>query len=65
MAEPVLTKNDCQSSVWLKLKKHLEAELADRRAYNDGISLTETETASVRGDIKRLKRLLKLETDAE
>ena len=65
MADPVLTKNDCQSSVWLKLREHLEAELAERRAYNDGLTLTDTETAGVRGDIKRLKRLLKLQADAK
>ena len=63
--EPVLTKNDCQSAVWLKLREYLEAELAERRAYNDGLTLTDTETAAVRGDIKRLRRLLKLEADAK
>lgn len=63
--EPVLTKNDCQSAVWLKLKAHLEAELAERRAYNDGLSLTDIETAAIRGDIKRIKRLLGLESAAK
>lgn len=65
LMEPVLTKNDLQSAVWLKLRDHLEAELAERRAYNDGLSLTDIETASIRGEIKRIKRLLRVETDAK
>lgn len=60
MADPILSKSDLQSAVWLKVKEHLEAELAERREYNDGLSLTEVETAAIRGEIKRLKRLLKL-----
>lgn len=62
--EPVLSKSDLQSPVWQKLRAHLESELAERRAYNDGKSLDAVETAAVRGEIKRLKRLLQIEADA-
>ena len=65
MAEPVLTKNECQSPVWLKLRAHLESELAERRAWNDGHSLTEKETATIRGEIKHIKRTLQIEADAK
>lgn len=65
MADPILNKTDCASSVWLKLKAHLETELAERRAYNDGHSLTEVETATVRGEIKAIKHLLKLGADSK
>lgn len=55
-----LSPIDLESAVWLKLKEYLVAELADRRAYNDGHSLNEKETARVRGDIERIKKLLAL-----
>lgn len=65
MAEPVLTKHECQSPVWLKIKEHLHAQLAERRAYNDGLSLTDVETAVIRGEIKNIKRTLQIEADAK
>lgn len=65
MAAPILSKSDVQSAVWLKLKAHFEAELDERRAYNDGESLTDKETAIVRGQIKHIKRVLKIEADAQ
>lgn len=63
--EPVLTKGDVQSPVWLKLKAHLEAELSYWREQNDAKSLTEVETAFIRGEIRRIKRLLQIEADAK
>lgn len=60
MAEPILQGHELESSAWLKIKEHLESELAERRAYNDGESLTDVQTASVRGEIKRIKRLLRI-----
>lgn len=60
VADPILQGHELESAAWKKLKAHLEAELAERRTYNDGETLTERETAIVRGDIKRLKKLLKI-----
>ena len=60
--EPVLLPHELESSVWKKLKASLEVELADRREYNDGQSLNEVQTALIRGEIKHIKRMLKLGT---
>ena len=60
MAESVLLPHDLESSVWKKIKSHLEAELASLREYNDGESLDAVKTAAIRGEIKRIKRVLKL-----
>ncbi len=49
---------ELESSTWRKVVAYLEIELASRRAYNDGRSLGAEETAFVRGDIDRMKRLL-------
>lgn len=57
--EPVLLPHELDSAVWRKIKAQLLLDLAERREYNDGESLTEKETASVRGQIKNIKRLLK------
>lgn len=57
---PVLDKHELQSTVWKKLEAHLKAELAERREYNDGLTLTDIETAVIRGEIKHIKRLLRL-----
>jgi len=56
---PILDQHELQSSVWINLREHLEQRLAERRAYNDGETLTEKETAVVRGEIKEIKRLLR------
>ena len=63
-AAPIFLPQDLESTAWLKLKAHLESELVDRRAYNDGRSLDAVETAFVRGDIDRLKRILKIGSKA-
>lgn len=60
MAAPVLDQHELQSTVWKKLEAHLKAELAERREYNDGHTLTDIETATIRGQIKEIKRLLRL-----
>lgn len=60
--KPVLDDHELQSGVWKKLQAYLEDELAERRAYNDSSSLNEVETAVVRGEINRLKKLLRLGT---
>ena len=60
IVEPILDAHELQSSVWLKLKAALETELAERRSYNDGQSLTEVETAVIRGEIKHIRRMLRI-----
>ena len=60
-AEPLLLPHELESSTWKKLREYLEVELAERRAYNDGTSLTEVETATIRGEIKNIKKLLRLD----
>lgn len=60
IAEPLLLPHELESAVWRKIKAHLETELVERRAYNDGQSLTEIETAMIRGEIKHIKRMLRL-----
>ena len=56
--KPVLVPHELQSELWLKLKQYFESELAERRSYNDGKSLDPIETAFIRGDIDRLKKLI-------
>lgn len=56
---PILQPHELESSVWLKLREFLQAELAERREYNDGQSLDAVQTAVVRGEIKMIKRMLK------
>lgn len=58
--ESLLDDHELRSTVWLKIKAHLEEKLAERRAYNDGLTLTEVETAAVRGEIARIKHLLRI-----
>lgn len=58
----ILTENDKAQGLWLRLKAHLENRLAMARVRNDA-ALTEFETASLRGEITSLKRLLALGED--
>lgn len=60
MSTPLLSPHEAESSTWKKIKAHLESELRDRRDWNDSKSLDATETAFVRGEIARLKKLLKM-----
>ena len=57
-----LTEADKFSPLWLRLSHFLADTLDDARKRNDS-SLTETETAFLRGQIRLLKRLLALEHD--
>lgn len=61
--DPVLLPHELESSAWLKIKAYLEERLAERREYNDGESLTEKETALVRGEIKHIKKMLRIGKD--
>lgn len=60
MIEPILQGHELKSSAWLKIKEHLTEYLAERRAFNDGRSLTDIETAVVRGEITAIKKLLRI-----
>lgn len=60
--EPVLTDGDRQGPTWMRLKKHYEERLATLRTQNDA-ALAAEKTAELRGQIKEVKRLLKLDSD--
>ena len=57
-----LTAHDKASSLWLRLRAHLEDRLAATRARNDA-TLTEQDTATLRGEIRCLKQLMRLGDD--
>ena len=57
-----LTKFEQQNPVWLKLKAHLESELARLRSLNDKMT-SEVSTAETRGRIAQIKDLLKVEDE--
>jgi hypothetical protein len=52
--------NDFTSATWHLLRKWAEIELERARTRNDSVDLSETQTASLRGEIKVLKRFLDL-----
>jgi hypothetical protein len=54
-----LTAEDRQSSLWRRLEMHLIERLASARRRNDH-PMPETNTASIRGEIKILSELIKL-----
>jgi hypothetical protein len=58
-----LTAHDKASSLWLRLKAHLTERLSDARRRNDHDTLTEQQTAALRGEIRNLKRLIALGDD--
>ena len=58
-------KFDKFSGSWLFIKKWAKQELYELRMNNDSMSLSEIKTASLRGKIKQLKRLLSLEEDMD
>lgn len=62
MTDPVLTKQDRDSAVWLKLVLHLNARLATLRVKNDA-DMTPEKTARLRGRIEEVKALLTLGSD--
>jgi hypothetical protein len=57
-----LTSADKMSSLWMRLRAHLEDRLADARRRNDA-ALSDLDTAVLRGEIKSLKRLIALGDD--
>jgi hypothetical protein len=56
--------NDFTSPTWHQLRKWAETELERARVKNDAVGLSENETASLRGEIKMLKRFLDLPQQA-
>jgi hypothetical protein len=55
---------DYSSDTWHRLRKWAEAELAKARQKNDAVSLSENDTAALRGEIRVLKRFLDLPNEA-
>ena len=51
---------DYQSATWHQLRKWAEDELKKAREKNDAVALNATETATIRGEIMTLKKLLDL-----
>lgn len=60
MTDFQLTEHDKSTALWVRLKAHLQDQLGDLRNRNDAL-LTEPETASLRGEIRCLKRLIALD----
>jgi len=52
--------NDFTTATWHQMRKWAETELERARVKNDAVSLSENETAALRGEIKMLKRFLDL-----
>ena len=55
-----LTEDERTSGVWTSLKDRLERKLAELRVKNDDPTLTDVETATLRGHIACLKATLAL-----
>lgn len=62
LSEFTLSAHDKAQGLWLRLNAHLEERLTDARVRNDA-SLTEPETAMLRGEIRCLKKLINLGDD--
>lgn len=63
MTEFELTTHDKASSLWLRFCEYLNERLADARRRNDATTLSEHDTAALRGEIRCLKKLLALGDD--
>lgn len=57
-----LEPHEVKSALWLKIKAHLEAELAALREKNDNALLDASATAMLRGRVFQVKRFLLLDT---
>ena len=55
-----LATAEVMSRAWLVLSRHLSARLETMRAMNDRASMTESETAHLRGQIAAYKEILGL-----
>lgn len=63
MAHFALSDHDKAQGLWVRLKAHLEDMLAAARVRNDNETLTEQQTAALRGRIKTLRSLIALGED--
>lgn len=52
--------NDFTSATWSQLRRWAEAELTKAREKNDAVGLSDIETASLRGEIRMIKKFLDL-----
>lgn len=59
----VLLREDFSTRTWKRLSQHLDARLTDLRQQNDR-ELDEIQTASIRGSIGEVKRILALAEQA-
>lgn len=57
-----LTEQDKATSLWVRLRAHMEDRLADARKKNDAVQ-PEPNTAALRGEIACLKKLIGLGAD--
>lgn len=55
---------DFQSATWHQLRKWAEKELDKARLKNDALTLSESDTSALRGEIRLLKRFLDLPNQA-
>lgn len=59
----ILTEGEKSSPLWMRLKEHLETKLREARGKNDGPQ-SETETATLRGQIRTLRGLIALDEES-
>lgn len=52
------TPSDINSSLWMRLRRHLEARRAELREQNDSMNLDEHKTCEKRGRIAEINELL-------
>lgn len=55
-----LERHELDNPLWLKLKAHYEARLAELRIQNDSPNMTAEQTAALRGRIAEIKETLRL-----
>ena len=55
-----LDTHELKSVVWMKIQRVLEEELDSLRKANDSIELDAVKTASLRGQIKQVKKMLNI-----
>lgn len=58
-----LSANDKAQGLWLRLREHFTEMLAAARVRNDNETLTEQQTAALRGRIKCLRSIIALGDD--
>ncbi len=58
-----LTESDKASGLWLRLRAHFDDRLAAARMRNDDPTLDPAATAAIRGEIKVLKLLIRLDAE--